>query len=278
MEEFDEVHIQPVLQTVQNESTADTVQYAQYGATGDRTESRINGIGEQYSGSNTVDCSRFDETYSTINEAAYKGFSSIVRGMKKLLNGAMSKVNYRNVNRVFEKGKYVISGDFKFLMAEKQLMLVKYMGIANEVIIPDVVGELPVTFIRSGAFSKGTFATSTRIKNALGVFKQGGIQLKTLDSVKEAFNGIESLQLPVYLKYLPKGLFYHCPKLRSIEIPPGIESIDQNAFRDCGIRRIYFSNAPVKDMKYLKLSRDVSVFVYSGYYSQYKDLMEEAVK
>lgn len=287
LEEFDEVHIEPLNYKNSNSSIstsgtseiigeAEIVSFDETPIVNPNMEFNNNQLPELYNSKvpvvshNAAD--KVGDFANNLNDTVYNGFSKLVFKTRKFVNSVITTVNASQNIKLFEKGELVIAGDFQFLKAEKQLMLIKYIGTENHVIIPDKVGGLPVTFIKSCTFRKGRFVTSTKIKNVLRTLKQDNIKVQTFDKVANASKGVLSVQLPIHLKSIPKDLFDHCPNLHVIEIPAEVESIDQNAFRDCNIKSIYFSNPPTKDMKYLKISKDVNIFVKRVYYEQYLEV------
>ena len=106
---------------------------------------------------------------------------------------------------------------------------------------------------------------------------------KTVTGIDYAFwendkNNITSCQLPENLKYIGRGLFYHCTNLTEIQIPAGVETIGSRAFSGCnkltelhipnGVKSIgYWVIARCKKIKTINIPASVED-IYGGLYSE----------
>lgn len=100
-------------------------------------------------------------------------------------------------------------------------ILVCYLGLDEEVIIPEEAG------IRNIAF--GAFKNNTQMKKL--------ILPETVESIgSQAFlgcTGLESIRLPEKLTVIKEMQFYDCLSLKEIILPPKITSIENEAFYGC---------------------------------------------
>ena len=175
--------------------------------------------------------------------------------------------------KFFEKGELVIAGDFKFLLRDNQLMLLKYTGTANKVVVPDEVGGVPVEYVHWTAFNKGRFATTTRIKNVWQILKSDEAGVYNSQTIKRASLWIETLQLPKYLKFVPDNLFSCCPSLRTIEIPENVTSIAPSAFAESKLRNVLISGPMIENLGFVKFGDDINVFCAKDCINAYKGVL-----
>lgn len=198
---------------------------------------------------------------------------SLKRKCKKALNRVLSNLNASKNLKYFQKGSMVICGDFKFLVRDKNVMLLKYTGNDSFVVVPDTVGGLPVTLIHETAFNKGRFVATTKLKNFVYTVRSDNVSLYTLEGMHYAIQGVQRLQLPKYLQMIPNYLFKHLTALTTIEIPDAVTNIAPNAFRKCNIERLIFSNPCVKNMQYVGLPENAEIFVKTDNARTYKGVL-----
>lgn len=277
LEEFDYVELSTL-----NTEVSPIKQKAESGSTVQTPRQVNNNTTQTSPANNTINNSEVPSTasntdtadISTVNEKIFdfcvNSYNRIVSSCKLMTHNVVDSVNDRQNHKMFNKGKLVICGDFKFLMAQDQLMLYRYTGIDNIVIVPDCVGNLPVTFISPNAFKKGRFKSATLLKNITASIRQKDIAIKTIDNIRSASYGITNIQLPNTLLHIPPYLFEHCPNLEQIEIPESVIKISANAFEGARLKRIYFSNACVADMRYVEINSNCSVYVKKENLESYK--------
>ena len=196
--------------------------------------------------------------------------STIKRGAKYLINkskciAASTISNYQTwrILQNFEKGSLVETDDFDFLLHKNELMVYKYKGISPEVIIPDYVGNVPVTAIYKGFLSK-SIVNNHKLRGISRYFGDHVDEL-SLDNLKSCLQGVHTVQLPICLKIIPDHAFTGCNNLLFIEIPESVKVIAPNAFKNSKIFQIFFSGAMPANFKYLNLENGTILYCKERY-------------
>lgn len=221
--------------------------------------------------------STFDRICVNVSDEMDKAdeiMQKVFKHARRFGNRAVSIFNSNKSLLIFQKGQLVVCGDFKFLQRNNELMLLQYTGSSDNVIVPDSVGGLPVTFISDKAFRKGRFSTTTRLKNVWDSLKTDEIKVYSFENIVYAYKGILSIQLPLNLRYLPNGIFKHCSNMKSIEVPENVEYIAPNAFRSSGLEQIILSCKRTKGMSYVYTPKNALIFVKSMYKDEYSGIKE----
>ncbi|MBE5750450.1 MAG: leucine-rich repeat domain-containing protein [Clostridiales bacterium] len=99
-----------------------------------------------------------------------------------------------------------------------------YNGTLNEVVIPSIYQDKPVTSIASYAFNCCVSLTSIQIPNSVTNIGYGAF-----------FNcsSLTSIEIPNGVTSIGDSAFVYCSSLISIEIPNSLTSIGDNAFCEC---------------------------------------------
>ena len=115
--------------------------------------------------------------------------------------------------------------------------LVRYVGEAAEVVIPDIV-----TVIDDYAFDGSYHVTSVTLPEnlkSIGNTAMGGLDIKSLDFPNSLeFMGeyavyktsLSSIKIPTGMTTIEKYTFYSCREVKEIEIHGGVENIKNYAF------------------------------------------------
>lgn len=185
-------------------------------------------------------------------------------------NKCLSTFNTNKNLHVFQKGKMVIYQDFVFLMRDNQLLLLKYRGNDTQVIIPDSVGGLPVTYVHDSAFKRGKFSVTVKIKNIIKALRKDEASAFTIDSILNAAKGINKIQLPIELRFLPNNFLKYCKAVQALEIPPSVKSIAPNAFKGSNLKHLAFSGPCTKNLKYVSIKDGVTIYVKKDFLETYK--------
>ena len=102
--------------------------------------------------------------------------------------------------------------------------IIAYTGTAADLVIPDMIGDRPVTSIGAGVFREHLELASVSIPAAVA-------------SVGDyAFMGCENLEtafLPPSPTIVQKGVFQNCFRLRNTVIPEGVTAVGDHAFDAC---------------------------------------------
>lgn len=118
-----------------------------------------------------------------------------------------------------------VTGDgFQYRVENGGAAVTKYIGNAQNVVIPETLGGAPVTAIGADAFNG--YTAMIDLKLPAGLTALGA----------RAFSGCTSLQSVV----IPAGItswgdhtFQRCTNLQSVVLPDGLTTIGQGAFADC---------------------------------------------
>ena len=213
-----------------------------------------------------VGASEFTDKFSEISSTA-----GVSLGI--LANKCLSTFTSNKNLHVFQKGKMVVYNDFVFLMRDNQLLLLKYRGHESQVIIPDSVGGIPVTFIHDTAFKRGKFSTTVKLKNIMHALKKDEASIFTIDSLINAAKGITKIQLPINLRFVPSNLLKYCKNVQALEIPASVTSIAPNAFKGSNLQHLAFSGPCVKNMKYVALATDVTIYIKKDFIETYEGVL-----
>ena len=101
----------------------------------------------------------------------------------------------------FAEGEELISGNFKYTVADDSATVVKYFGLDSELEIPAEFDGVPVTAIGDLAFA--------------------------------ACSSLESVTIPSGVKSIGNDAFYRCALLKSVSIPAGVTFVGEHSFDTC---------------------------------------------
>jgi len=114
--------------------------------------------------------------------------------------------------------------DFDYIAGRDGIAIIKYKGIAENVIIPDIIEGTPVTEIGKNAFWGCSVMTSVTIPDSvtfIGAFAFAGC------------TSLTSVVIPDKVTYISEALFGDCELLTSVILPDGVTIIGQRAFSGC---------------------------------------------
>lgn len=114
--------------------------------------------------------------------------------------------------------------DFSPLPDSSALMIVRYKGLEENVLIPDSFNGLPVTAIAEKAFYKCDFLKSVVLPE--GVKSTGDYAFWSCKALPE-------ITLPDTLETIGKWAFVGCDSLKTIRIPALVSMIGDAAFASC---------------------------------------------
>ncbi len=158
--------------------------------------------------------------------------------MKKLLasimalcivGGAMPAAYHSSLASVItasaEDGDEVVDGVLTYYVYEDHAEVVKCdESAAGEIIIPDKINGVPVTFIHLSAFDSCASITSVTIPNSVTSICQRAFSNCT---------NLASITIPDSVTSIDSGLFDNCKSLTSVTIPESVTSIGIGAFENC---------------------------------------------
>ena len=157
-------------------------------------------------------------------------------------------LNYVYPDTQKQKGITYQWNDFTYMILDDGTAVITgYTGSDQEITIPSVIDEFPVTAIGNSSFSYNNTVTAITIPDgvtsigsyAFGVCKNL-ISVSIPDSVvsigdlafSSCFN-LQSIIIPDSITAIGAYTFHHCQNLTSITLPDGIESIGELAFGMC---------------------------------------------
>ena len=150
-------------------------------------------------------------------------------------------------------------GDWEFKLLNNEVTITKYIGENENVVVPETIAGLPVTYLDGDTFF--------RVPNAKSI-KSVEIRANIKELAKNQFfikENLETVVLPEGIEVIPEAAFFECTALKNINIPStvktlefkaffgckaltditlpaGIESIGQSAFEGTGLKEIDLSN------------------------------------
>lgn len=191
----------------------------------------------------------------------------------KVSNKGLAVLNESQLFSHFQKGKLIISGDFRFLLKDNELMLLKYTGTSTVVRVPDSVGNIEVKYLHPEAFKKGKLVKTTALKNVFQNLFNFNNGLHDNTSIKDAFNGIKEVELPKSLCHLPSLVFAHCKALEQVIIPEGVYNVSPNAFKGSNVHEIFFEGLPPKNLRYVWFAKNCLIYARAIYAEQFREVL-----
>lgn len=146
-----------------------------------------------------------------------------------IVGGAMPAAYHSSLASVItasaEDGDEVVDGVLTYYVYEDHAEVVKCdESAAGEIIIPDKINGVPVTFIHLSAFDSCASITSVTIPNSVTSICQRAFSNCT---------NLASITIPDSVTSIDSGLFDNCKSLTSVTIPESVTSIGIGAFENC---------------------------------------------
>lgn len=116
-------------------------------------------------------------------------------------------------------------GDWEFQLLDDEVMITRYLGSDEDVVMPSYIYGLPVTSLDKNF---RLYNVATPVKSV--VFPDG------IKSIKGYFLGSDKLEkvvLPEGLERIEVRAFEYCINLKSINIPNSVNYIGSGAFKEC---------------------------------------------
>ncbi len=137
-----------------------------------------------------------------------------------------------------------------------------YYGTKKDVIVPGQIGNMPVSYIASDAFSPNQdglseFVIKTR-ENIRSVIIMDGV----LNILEGAFCGCSSLTevvLPSGLLSIDEGAFCGCSSLTEVVLPSGLLAIDDGAFKNCPFLNIIMIPDSVRSISQNAFDENITI-------------------
>lgn len=162
-----------------------------------------------------------------------KGFLPAVIALALLAAPAFGDTIYGAGNlddSVFANAVPAAASDFDYQLLDslEGVVLLRYTGKAQEIILPQEIEGFPVQRIEGKAFY------STNVKTVV-------IPDSVVSMGREAFaqcSNLVSVRLSPAMRVISAGAFSGCSKLENVVIPPSVDTMISRAFRYTGIRSI----------------------------------------
>lgn len=204
-----------------------------------------------------------DGAASVMSTAAFTG--------KRFISGCFDSYKEKRMNKIFDNGAKIDSGDFTFSKVGDELMLMSFSGTSMDVVVPAYVNGFPVRYL-SSRFLNGGFGIMNNykwrsLKNSFGAENIGGT---SLHSVKSIAKGIRSLTLPNTLVCLPSKCFHGCAAMQELVLPEKLSMVAASAFDYCTIERIIFNGPSPAGLHLCRLS--CKVYVRDEYYDTFDNV------
>ena len=161
--------------------------------------------------------------------------------------GDWSNLTIQSGNPAVEDAVNAQLFDFKFILNNTAVIVIRYNGTAADVTIPSRYQGKPVTMIDHAAFHNSAVTSVTIPDSVTSIHDSAFAYCSSLTNISIpnsvtaigsfAFEGctkLESITLPSSLLTISEFLFYDCSQLTTIHIPDSVSSIRQYAFYNCG--------------------------------------------
>ena len=118
-------------------------------------------------------------------------------------------------------------GDWEFKLLDNQVTITKYIGENENVVVPETIAGLPVTYLDGDTFF--------RVPNAKTI-KSVEIKANIKELAKSQFfckENLETVILPEGIETIPEAAFIECTSLKNINIPSTVKTLEFKAFFGC---------------------------------------------
>lgn len=160
--------------------------------------------------------------------------------------GDWSKLTIQSGNPAVQDAANAQLFDFKFILNDTAVIVIRYKGTAADVTIPSRYKSKPVTAIDHAAFHDSAVTGVTIPDSVTSIHDDAFGYCSQLTNISipnsvtfigfSAFNSctsLKSITLPSSLSFISGALFLGCSQLTTIHIPVSVTSIGNNAFADC---------------------------------------------
>ncbi len=146
-------------------------------------------------------------------------------------------------------------GDWEFQLLDNEVMITKYLGADENIIIPETIYGCPVTEITDlnifakvkpksitvpGTIKKAGFNTSYGWDELETLIYKDGVEHINACSISK-FKNLKNVKLSSTLKTIGAYTFCDTPSLKSLDIPASVTSIGDRAFENSGLTKVDIS-------------------------------------
>lgn len=160
--------------------------------------------------------------------------------------GDWSKLTIQSGNPAVEDAVNAQLFDFKFILNDTAVIVIRYKGTAADVTIPSHYKGKPVTMIDHAAFHDSAVTSVTIPDSVTSIPDDAFAYCSNLTNISipnsvtfigfAAFNSctsLKSITLPSSLSTIQSSAFYNCGNLETIRIPVSVTFIGNYAFAGC---------------------------------------------
>lgn len=144
-----------------------------------------------------------------------------------------------------------VAGDFECIVDNNRGMasIVRYIGSASDVWIPDTIDGLPVKLIGANAFMNCSSIVNVHMPDTV----------ETMYSfIFSNCANLETVELSKNLKSMDQYIFHSCPKLKKVELPDSLTSLEHWTFQSCSnLEEVYIPSSitDIKDDEFMFCSK-----------------------
>lgn len=201
-------------------------------------------IGEDaFQDNTTITSVTIPDSVTEIGSNAFAGCTNLT---SVTYGGDWSNLTIQSGNPAVEDAVNAQLFDFKFILNDTAVIVIRYKGTAADVTIPSRYKGKPVTMIDHAAFHDSAVTSVTIPDSVTSIPDDAFSYCSNLTNISipnsvtfigfSAFNSctsLKSITLPSSLSFISGALFLGCSQLTTIHIPVSVTSIGNNAFADC---------------------------------------------
>lgn len=182
----------------------------------------------------------------SVTEIGANAFAGCTNLTSVTYGGDWSNLTIQSGNPAVEDAVNAQLFDFKFILNDTAVIVIRYKGTAADVTIPSRYKGKPVTTIGHAAFFNSAVTSVTIPDSVTSISDEAFINCPKLTNISipnsvtyigfSAFSSctsLKSITLPSSLSFISGALFLGCSQLTTIHIPVSVTSIGNNAFADC---------------------------------------------
>lgn len=183
---------------------------------------------------------------ASVTEIGSNAFAGCTNLTSVKYGGDWSKLTIQSGNPAVEDAVNAQLFDFKFILNNTAVIVIRYNGTAADVTIPSRYQGKPVTAIDHAAFHDSAVTSVTIPDSVTAIPDDAFSYCSNLTNISipnsvtfigfSAFNSctsLKSITLPSSLSTIQSYAFYNCGNLKTIRIPVSVTSIENSAFAGC---------------------------------------------
>lgn len=182
----------------------------------------------------------------SVTEIGANAFAGCTNLTSVTYGGDWSKLTIQSGNPAVEDAVNAQLFDFKFILNDTAVIVIRYKGTAADVTIPSRYKGKPVTMIDHAAFHDSAVTSVTIPDSVTSIPDDAFAYCSNLTNISipnsvtfidfsafEHCTSLKSITLPSSLRNISMFLFHNCSQLTTIQIPDSVLSIQDYAFGNC---------------------------------------------